>query len=97
MTWEELEKGIQELKDQNLVTARLLELHERQSNARWEQINALVQRHEERLGNLEERRGNVEERQDSLEAAMRALFEHMDQFIRGLQSDGRKGPGSEES
>jgi len=90
MTWEELEKGIQELKDQNLVTARLREWHERQSNARWVQINALVQRHEERLGEDEERKRN-------LEAAMRALFETVDRFIRGLQSDGRKGSSPENS
>ncbi len=78
-------KGIQEIRDQNLVTARLLELHERESNARLERVEALADRHEERLS-------GVEERQASLEAAMRALFETVDRFIRGLEGNGHKGP-----
>ena len=84
MTWEELEKGIQEVKDQLLVSARLMERYERQSNDRMERLETLALRHEERLG-------NVEERYENLQASMQALFERMDRFIRGLEGNGKGG------
>jgi hypothetical protein len=76
-SWKEFREGMQEIRDQQLVTARLMETYQRQSNSRLERIETLALRHEERLGGLE--------------AAMQALFERMDRFIRGQEGNGQKG------
>lgn len=46
---------------------------------------------EDRLAAAEERLAAAEERWARTEAAMHALFEQMDRFIRGLGADGHKG------
>ena len=59
------------------------------TNRAVEKLLQVVTAHEERLV-------GVEDRLAANEAAMKALFEHMDRFIRGLGSDGHKRGTPEE-
>jgi uncharacterized protein YhaN len=54
------------------------------TNSTVEKLLQVVTVHEERLA-------GVEDRTAAMEAAMKALFEQMDRFLRGLGSDGHKG------
>jgi hypothetical protein len=69
-----------ELRDAQLVTQRLMELNERRWNERFEHMHAentaRFAQHEEAISRLE--------------AAMYRLFEHIDQFIQGKQSNGHE-------
>jgi hypothetical protein len=48
-----------------------------------------VENHQARVNQLEDSKLAVDASMLSLEAAMRALFERMDRFIRGLESNGK--------
>jgi len=54
------------------------------TNSSVEKLLQVVTAHEERLV-------GVEDRQAEMQTAMKALFETIDRFIRGLGSDGHKG------
>jgi len=55
-----------------------------------ESLLQVVASHEHRLAGVEERLAGLEDSRASMEAAMRSLFERMDRFIRGLESNGHK-------
>ena len=67
------------------------------TNSAVEKLLQIVRVHEERLVGVEDRQAAAEERWARTEAAMHALFEQMDRFIRGLGSDGHKGTPDEHS
>lgn len=48
----------------------------------------IVASHEERLTGVESETATLRDGMTRMEAAMNALFEHMDRFIRGLESNG---------
>jgi chromosome segregation ATPase len=60
------------------------------TNSAAEKLLQVVTVHEQRLVGVEDRLAAAEERWARTEAAMHALFEQMDRFIRGLGSDGHK-------
>jgi hypothetical protein len=73
-----------------LVTAEMV----RTADGRWEERFA---QHDEQIAaliriaeNHQTRTQQLEDSRLSLEAAMRATFERMDRFIRGLESNGKK-------
>ena len=68
------ESKINELRDAQLVTQRLMELNERKWDARFERLTSVVERHDNEIAELR--------------AAMASLIEHIDQFIQGRQSNG---------
>jgi len=53
-------------------------------------IQQLAENHQPRIQQVEDSRLALEASMLSLEAVMRALFERMDRFIRGLESNGKK-------
>jgi hypothetical protein len=53
-------------------------------------IQQLAENHQPRIQQVEYSRLALEASMLSLEAVMRALFERMDRFIRGLESSGKK-------
>ena len=84
------EERFTKIEENLLVTAEMLRTAERRWEERFtrhdEQIAALI-----RIGeNHQARMQQLEDSKLSMEAAMRALFERMDRFIRGLESDGHK-------
>lgn len=86
MTFEEMQQGMKEVKDNLIVQGQLLNrLDQSMIESRRdfdERINALLKIAESHEGQIQE-----------LRAAMQSLFAHMDRFIRGLETDGhgRKG------
>ena len=60
------------------------------TNSAVEKLLQVVTVHEGRLVGVEDRLAAAEEHWARTEAAMHALFEQMDRFIRGLGSDGHK-------
>ena len=78
------EERFTKIEENLLVQATLLDRLDRSHVQQSEHIDALiriVENHQARLQQLEDSRL-------SMEAAMRALFERMDGFIRGLESEG---------
>jgi chromosome segregation ATPase len=61
------------------------------TNSAVDKLLQVAAGHEERLAGVEDRLAASEERWARTEAAMHALFEQMDRFIRGLGADGHKG------
>lgn len=81
MTNQEWENRMNELRDAQLVTQRLMELNERKWNERFERHdNEIAQL---RSGTLELSSGVLE-----LRSAMASLIQHIDRFIQGRQSNG---------
>ena len=82
MTFEEVERALKEMKDNLVVQAEL----GRHQDERIHALITIAEGHERRL---------VADREDlrEMQAAMAALFQRMDAFIRGLESDGHKGKG----
>ncbi len=60
------------------------------TNRSLEKLLQVAAGHEQRLARVEDRLADADERWARTEAAMNALFEHMDRFIRGLGPDGHK-------
>lgn len=80
MTYEEMEKSLQELRDAQLVHIRLLDRHERE----W---NECFARSEERLARSERIVESHENGIAEFRAAMVKLFDRMDRFIQGLERE----------
>ena len=77
VTYEEMQKSLQELRDVQLVQAHLMDRHEHEWNERFSRLADAVERHEDGIAELR--------------AAMTRLFERMDRFIQGLEREnGRK-------
>ncbi len=72
------EEGIAELRAAQAALISTVEHHEGGMAA----LISTVGRHEEGIGDLRSSQANMI-------ASMNALFEHMDRFIRGLESNGR--------
>ena len=84
------EERFTKIEEHLMVAAEMVRTSERRWEERFarhdEQIAALL-----RIGeNHQARTQQLEDSRLSLEAAMRALFERMDRFIRGLESTGKK-------
>lgn len=84
------EERFTKIEENLLVTAEM----QRTAEQRWEERFA---RHDEQIAALlriaENHQARIQQLEDSrlsLEAAMRALFERMDRFISGLESNGNK-------
>ena len=91
MTFEEMEKSLQELRDAQLVHVHLLDRHEREWNERFSQMDERLSHLDERFSRLIEVVESHEDGIAELRAAMAKLFERMDRFIQGLErEDGRK-------
>jgi len=82
------EERFTKIEENLLVASDML----RTGEHRWEERSG---QHDEQIGALipiaENRQARIQQLEDSklsLEAAMRALFERMDRFIRGLESNG---------
>ncbi len=91
------EERLAKIEENLLVTAEMQRTAERRWEERFarhdEQIAALirvVENHQARVQQIEESKLALDASMLSLEAAMRALFERMDRFIRGLESNGHK-------
>lgn len=82
MTNEEMERGLRTLADNPIVQGELLH--------RTEQVVArnseAIQRNSEAISKLAD--GMI-----VMQAAMERLFDHLDRFIRGLESNGHQRPG----
>ncbi|MBI2817770.1 MAG: hypothetical protein HYX72_12605 [Acidobacteria bacterium] len=70
-----------ELRDAQLVTQRLMERHEREWNERFETLTSIVHGHEQRLANAEN--GIIEMR-----AALSSVLTSLDNFVKGLRPNG---------
>lgn len=77
----------QELEDSLVVQARLLDRVDRKIEEMADH-GAEQQKHIDALVRIVE---SHEARPGTMQAAMLALFEHMDRFIRGLESNGHAG------
>ena len=84
------EERFTKIEENLLVTAEMV----RTSEPRWEERFA---QHDEQIAaliptaeNHQARNQQLEDSMLSLQAAMQALFERMDRFIRGLESNGKK-------
>lgn len=91
------EERLAKIEENLLVTAEMQRTAERRWEERFtrhdEHIAALirvVENHQTRVQQIEESKLALDASMLSLEAAMRALFERMDRFIRGLESNGHK-------
>jgi hypothetical protein len=95
------EERFTKIEENLLVTAEMVRTSEHRWEERFaqhdEQIGALIriaENHQARIQQLaENHQARIQQLEDSrlsLEAAMRALFERMDRFIRGLESNGKK-------
>jgi hypothetical protein len=95
------EERFTKIEENLLVTAEMFRTADRRWEERFarhdEQITALIriaENHQARIHQLaEDHQARIQQLEDSrlsLEVAMRALFERMDRFIRGLESDGKK-------
>ena len=78
MTFDEMERSLQKIRDVQLVNARLLDRieqnmdrHEQEWNERFVHLEAKVVSHEDGIAEMR--------------AAMAGLFERMDRFIQGLE------------
>ena len=77
VTYEEMEKSLQQLRDVQLVQVHLMDRHEREWNERFSRLTDTMERHEDGIAELR--------------AAMTQLFQRMDRFIQGLEREnGRK-------
>ena len=77
------EERFTKIEENLLVTTEML----RTAEHRWEER---FTRHDEQIAALIRIGENHEARLQVFESAMQALFERMDRFIRGLESDGHK-------
>ena len=77
------EERLAKIEGHLLVTAEM----QRTAAPRWEERFA---RHDEQIAALIRIGENHQARLQVFESAMQALFERMDRFIRGLESDGHK-------
>ncbi|MGA3323424.1 MAG: hypothetical protein ABSF45_03050 [Terriglobia bacterium] len=89
------EERFAKIEEHLMVTAEMVRTSERRWEERFarhdEQIAALLrigENHQARIQQLEDSKLALDASMLSLEAAMRALFERMDRFIRGLESNG---------
>ena len=94
MTYEEMEKSLQELRDTQLVHVHLLDRHEREWNERFSLLTGVVGSHEDGIAEMRARFARltevVESHEDGiaeLRAAMAKLFDRMDRFIQGLERE----------
>jgi hypothetical protein len=100
MTFEEMEKSLKELVAQmrHIEDAQIVQgVLERRLEDRIDSLVATAEATNRAVDRLlqvvtahEERLVGVEDRLAAMEAAMKALFENIDRFIRGLGSDGHK-------
>ena len=67
VTYEEMEKSLQQLRDVQLVQVHLMDRHEREWNERFSRLADTMERHEDGIAELP--------------AAMTQLFQRMDRFI----------------
>ena len=93
----EWQEKMNELRDAQLVTQRLMEVNERRWNERFEKHDAMIAKHNEAIAKHDEAIAKHDEaiaKHDEalarMEAAMYRLFEHIDQFIQGKQSNGHE-------
>jgi hypothetical protein len=101
MTFEEMEKSLGGLVAQmkHIEDAQIVQgVLERRIEERIDALAASAEATNKAVDKLlqvvtvhEERLAGVEDRTAAMEAAMKALFEQMDRFLRGLGSDGHKG------
>lgn len=89
MTYEEMDRATGQVKDNLLLQGQPLDRLDRRTTEIAEKIDALrviAESHEDRAQALEES-------SKRREGAMTALFERMDRFIRGLESNGHGRSG----
>ncbi len=86
MTFEETERALNQVKDNLIVQGELLNRLDRAMidsrpdfDERSKALLTIAEKHEQRL--------------DLMQSAMHSLFERMDRFIRGLESDGHRKKG----
>jgi hypothetical protein len=102
MTFAEMEQAMIQVKDNLIVQGELLnrldkilaESHQDFS----ERIGALLtiaENHEKRLNTTQNSIQTTQAGMQTMQGAMHALFEHMDRFIRGLESNGHKNEGED--
>jgi exonuclease VII small subunit len=87
MTFEEMERGINEIRDVQLVTARLMDRHERDWKERFERAENRVERLEAGLEHLLRAMQSHEDGIAEMRAAMVKLFDRMDRFIQGMDRE----------
>ncbi len=92
MTFEEMEKSLLPLHDHQVAEGVML--HRVENNL--DRLEAMVEKNTQAIEKLAEIAESHESRLQVMQAAMTALFERMDRFIRGLESDGHKGGGSDD-
>ena len=86
----EWQEKMNELRDAQLVTQRLMEVNERRWNERFEKHDGMIAKHDEAIAKHDEAIAKHDEALARMEAAMYRLFEHIDQFIQGKQSNGHE-------
>jgi len=82
-------QGVLERRSEDRI--ELLAAAAEKTNSAVEKLLQVATVHEQRLVGVEDRLAAADERWARTEAAMHALFEQMDRFIRGLGPDGHKG------
>lgn len=95
MNFQEFERALTQVKDNLVVQGELLNRLDRSMIEGRQELVDSRKDFDRRINALLTIAEKHEERLNALEAAMHALFEHMDRFIRGLESDGHKGGAKE--
>ena len=85
-----LDKSIQELRDVQLVQARLMDRHEREWHEQFAPLFGVDGSHENEIVALREVVKSHEDGIAELRAAMAQLFRRMDRFIQGLERENGK-------
>jgi hypothetical protein len=95
MSDQEWVRKMNELRDAQLVTQRLMELNERKWDARFEEWEARSEEWDARFATLtsvveahENRLALAEDSMAELRAALSSLIANMDSFIKGLRHNG---------
>jgi len=89
MTLEEMERGLKGLEDNATVQGAMM--HRLENNL--DRLEAIVAQNSEAIARNTEAIHHLANGQASTQSAMHLLFERMDRFIRGLESDGHKKRG----
>ena len=96
MTLEEMERGFKVLQDN--MTVQGVIMHRIENNldrleSNLGRLEVMVGQNSEAIARNTEAIARLADGMAVMQAAMKSLFDHMDRFIRGLESDGHRGGG----
>ncbi len=96
MTFEEMERGLKGLQDN--MTVQGVMMHRLESNldrleSNLEGLEAVVAENSAAIARNTEAIAKLADGMMVMQAAMKSLFDHIERFIRGLETDGHKRRG----